>query len=185
MTRSVFNIGCGPGADARLREHFPAPGWREVRVDADPSCRPDLLAALPQLDGIADGAADALWLSHTLEHLETHEVPAALSALCRVLRPGGVLMLATPDLQAVAALIANDLAEEVLYVAASGPVRPIDMVFGFSPLLAAGRTLMAHRTGFTRKRLARLLAEAGFTGTTVLRRTAEYELFAIAHRSLD
>ncbi len=181
-THTVLNVGCGAADITRLREHFPAPAWQEVRVDADPAVAPDLVAALPDLAGVADAGADAVWLSHTLEHLEAHDVPAALHALRRVLRPGGVLMLATPDLQTIAGLIAEDRIDEAVYLSPLGPVHALDMVYGFAPLLARGQRLMAHRTGFTRTRLARLLAEAGFVGVTVLRQRPQYELFAIAHR---
>ena len=46
----------------------------------------------------------------------------------------------------------------------AGPVRPLDVLYGYSPSLA-GNPLMSHRTGFTAETLAEALAGAGFDGS--------------------
>ena len=176
----VLNVGCGARPISRLREHFPPPQWRELRLDADPGVQPDIVAVLPDLGMLASASVDAIWCSHMLEHLDRHEVTAALQAFARVLRPGGVMMIAVPDLQAVAAYLAEDRAAEVVYVSAMGPVSALDMVYGFGAALASGHTYMAHRSGFTQSTLRQALAMAGFSAADVYR-LPHFELFAIAH----
>jgi SAM-dependent methyltransferase len=46
----------------------------------------------------ADGAAAAVYSSHMIEHLDRAEARAFLAEVRRVLRPGGVVRLAAPDL---------------------------------------------------------------------------------------
>jgi SAM-dependent methyltransferase len=46
----------------------------------------------------SDGAAGAVFSSHMVEHLEADEVRHVLSEAFRVLRPGGIMRLALPDL---------------------------------------------------------------------------------------
>ncbi|CAO3424229.1 class I SAM-dependent methyltransferase [Azospirillum doebereinerae] len=179
--RTVLNVGCGPRSITRLHQHFPPRDWREVRLDADPEVEPDILAQLPRLSPVADASVDAVWASHSLEHLEEDAARIALEEFLRVLRPGGVAMIAVPDLQSVARILVEDRADEILYQSPLGPVRALDVVYGFAPLIAAGNTLMAHRTGFTGTRLKRFLEKAGFAAPVVYR-LANHELFAIASR---
>lgn len=49
----------------------------------------------------ADGSADAVYHSHTLEHLDREHVPAFLAEILRVLRPGGIHRIVVPDLEAL------------------------------------------------------------------------------------
>jgi SAM-dependent methyltransferase len=57
----------------------------------------DLRARLP----FADGSADAVYHSHVLEHLERGQAAAFLAECRRVLKPGGVLRIAVPDLEGI------------------------------------------------------------------------------------
>ncbi len=45
------------------------------------------------------GSVDAIYSSHMMEHLDRSEARAFLAECLRVLRPGGVLRLAVPDLR--------------------------------------------------------------------------------------
>jgi predicted SAM-dependent methyltransferase len=49
-----------------------------------------------------DGSVDAIYSSHTLEHLYLAEVRGVLAECARVLRPGGQLRLALPDAERMA-----------------------------------------------------------------------------------
>ena len=87
----LVNIGCGSVFH---------PAW--INIDAnpfDPSVRRwDVQRGLP----LRDGDADACYASHVLEHL-TSAVAGQLLAEChRVLRPGGIIRLAVPDLETIA-----------------------------------------------------------------------------------
>lgn len=168
-TRTVLHVGCGAPAPGKLHPLFRQGEWREVRVDVDPEARPDILASMVSMPSVGDGSVDAVWSSHSLEHLYPHEVPVAMAEFRRVLRPGGLFLATLPDLQGVAELVAADRLEDPAYLSSAGPVAPIDMLYGFRPALSAGQLGMAHRTGFTARTLAGALSGAGFTAVKVVR----------------
>ncbi|WP_448208332.1 class I SAM-dependent methyltransferase [Azospirillum sp. sgz302134] len=174
--KTVLNVGCGPRTITVIGGAFPADEWREVRLDIDPGVHPDIVASMTDMAAVPDGSMDAVWSSHNLEHLFPHEVPMALREFLRVLRPGGQLMLAVPDLQAVAKLVAEDRLDDALYQSSVGPITPLDIIYGYGVSIAAGNHFMAHRTGFTPKTLGRLLQDAGFEPVAIWRRDAAYEL---------
>lgn len=126
-------------------------------------------------------SVDAIWSSHNLEHLQRHEVLAALAEFLRVLKPSGLLLLTLPDLQQVARLVVEDRLEDRAYTSLSGPITPLDMIFGHTASLAHGNQHMAHRTGFTARTLQKLLIEAGFVDVT-LRRGGSFDLWATAYK---
>jgi SAM-dependent methyltransferase len=161
-SRIVLHVGCGPDDRNLLHERFHGPEWREIRIDLDPSVRPDLVASITDLRAIASGSADAVWSSHNLEHLSAHEVPLALAEFYRVLKPGGFALVTMPDLQQVAEFIVADKLEDVAYESSAGPITPLDCVFGLGREIAAGKALMGHRTGFTATTLRKHLERAGF-----------------------
>jgi predicted SAM-dependent methyltransferase len=165
----VLNVGCGYSARPGLHPAFQSDEWKELRLDIDPSVNPDIVCSMTDMHPVESNSIDAIWSSHNIEHLHRHEVPVALSEFMRVLQPGGQLVLAMPDLQKVAELVASDALEDEAYSSPAGPITPLDMIFGHTPSLARGNYYMAHKTGFTARTLGRLLAEAGFAGVTVQR----------------
>lgn len=180
--KTVLNVGCGQRAISILGSSLPAEGWRELRLDIDPKVDPDIVASMTDMTPVPDGSVDAVWSSHNLEHLDPHEAPVALREFLRVLKPGGTLLLTVPDLQAVARLVAEERLDETLYECRQGPIRPLDVVYGYGPALAAGNRFMAHRNGFTPNLLGRLLQEAGFEPVAIWRRAQAYELQVKAFR---
>lgn len=60
--------------------------------------RGDVLFPLPD----ADGSVDEIRASHVLEHFSHREVGAVLRDWARVLKPGGLMRIAVPDLQHIA-----------------------------------------------------------------------------------
>jgi hypothetical protein len=176
----LANLGCGPRATRRPPAHFN--GWRELRVDADVSVEPDLVADLCDLSAIPSGSVQGVWTSHCLEHLHQHQVASALAEIRRILSNDGFACILVPDLQTIAALIAADRLDETIYTSPAGPVSPHDVVFGFGPAIARGSDFMAHRCGFTPSSLQRALREAGF-GQFLLFRRPDYELAVVAHKT--
>jgi predicted SAM-dependent methyltransferase len=176
----VLNVGCGYAPRTRLHPLFQSDGWRELRLDIDPAVKPDICCSMTEMTPVATGAVDAVWSSHNLEHLHRHEVPRALAEFCRVLRPRGLLLMTLPDLQRVAELVAKDTLEEAAYMSPSGPITPLDMIFGHTASLAQGRAHMAHKTGFTAKSLRGLLVEAGFVDIDL--RRSPFDLWARANK---
>jgi predicted SAM-dependent methyltransferase len=180
-SKTVLNVGCGYPLRQKLHRHFHGPEWREIRLDLDPAVQPDIVCSITDISPVAADWVDAVWSSHNLEHLQRHEVPLALAEFLRVLKPHGLLLLTLPDLQQVARLVAEDRLEESAYVSQSGPITPLDMIFGHTASLARGNQFMAHRTGFTARTLHKLLIEAGFVEVT-LRQDASFDLWATGYK---
>ena len=180
--RKLLHVGCGPTTQANSHPGFRDPRrWQETRLDIDPDAKPDIVASMTDLSMIGDGQFDAIYSSHNLEHLYPHEVPTALAEFRRVLKPTGFALVAVPDLQRVGELLAENKLEDPAYMSPSGPICPVDMLYGFRKSLAEGNLFMAHRMGFTRKTLAQHFLRAGFAAVTAQR--DGFDLFALGYCS--
>jgi SAM-dependent methyltransferase len=177
----VLHVGCGPLGSVPLPEILATEEWREVRLDIDPDVDPDVVGDIVDLHGVASESVDAIWSSHNLEHVFAHQVPLALGEFLRVLRPGGIAYVQVPDLEVPARAILKGRLDGKLYDSPSGPISPLDMLYGHGAAIADGRHFMAHRSGFTRHTLARRLKEAGFASVDVASRN--YSLWATATRA--
>ena len=180
-SKTVLNVGCGYPRRQRLHQYFHGSEWQEIRLDIDPAVHPDILCSITDMSPVVSQSVDAVWSSHNLEHIYRHEVPAALAEFIRVLKPGGLLLLTLPDLQQVAEHVLADRLEDEAYLSPSGPVTPLDMIFGHTPSLALGYAFMAHKTGFTLRSLQGLLTACGFVEVR-LRRGGAFDLWATAHK---
>lgn len=152
----------------------------EVRLDIDPQVKPDLVGSVTDMRGFApDASFDAIWSSHNVEHLHTHEVVTGFSEFARVLKPDGFALVTCPDLEAVATLIVEGKVETTIYTSPAGPITALDMLFGHSRSIAMGNSYMAHNTGFTTDRIGRVFLDVGFSEV----RTGKgqfYDLWALA-----
>lgn len=180
---TFLHVGCGQKPKARTTATFAGPDWTEVRLDIDPAAKPDIVASMTDMSAVADGSMDALYSSHNIEHLYEPEVPKALREFRRVLAPDGFVVITCPDIQAIAAIVAEGNLTKPLYESRAGPIAAIDVLYGFRPELAKGNLYMAHRTAFTDETLADALHEAGFPRAITRRRPSHYELWSIALRS--
>jgi predicted SAM-dependent methyltransferase len=94
----MINLGCG------RRIH---PDW--VNVDIAPRrpevIRCDLSRGIPY----ADNAFDVAYHSHVLEHIRRADALPFLRECFRVLKPGGILRVATPDLERICRLYLQKL----------------------------------------------------------------------------
>ena len=135
---TVLDVGCGNGDFLVQAQRA---GWRALGVDPDP----DAVASLPSSrserepghdrDGRpAAGSLDAVTFAHVIEHL--HHPRRALARAHELLRPGGVLWLATPNLSS------------------AGHARFGPEWLGLDP--------PRHLVVFTRAALERAVVEAGF-----------------------
>ncbi|WP_342362787.1 class I SAM-dependent methyltransferase [Terrarubrum flagellatum] len=178
--RRVLHVGCGHQSAHRLHAAFRDSDWHEIRLDIDERVKPDIVCSTVDMtDVVGTGAVDAVWSSHTIEHLYDHEVTAAFAEFRRVLSAEGFLLLRCPDLEAVAESLLRNGLEHVAYESPAGPITPLDMLYGHRPSIAAGSSYMAHRTGFTDERMGRTLMEAGFSEARTKRAT-NFDLWAVA-----
>jgi SAM-dependent methyltransferase len=179
IPRRVLNVGSGPYNPNRLHSAFRDSSWTEVRYDIDPTASPDIVGSITDLSVVSNAAFDAIWCSHNLEHLRTHEVPQALAEFRRVLKPNGFSVITTPDLEAIAELIVDGRVQDIAYQSNAGPVTALDMLFGHSSAIAKGNLYMSHNTGFTADRLGQVLIDSGFAEAHAMR-GSQYDLWAVA-----
>jgi SAM-dependent methyltransferase len=179
----LLHVGCGPKHKAQTTAGFNTPTWKEIRLDIDPSVMPDIIGTMTDMSAVASGSIDAIYSSHNIEHLYAHEVPIALAEFQRVLKPGGFAVITCPDLQSVAALVAQDRLQEPAYISRAGPIAPHDTLYGHGTAMAAGNLYMAHRCGFTRRTLIETLQRAGFGCTAAMQRARAFDLWAIGSKA--
>ncbi|WP_410814619.1 methyltransferase domain-containing protein [Micromonospora sp. 067-2] len=111
----LVDLGCGAGL---LAPHLAGKGYRHVGVDL--TCSALVQAAehgvrVLQADvtaiPLADGCADVVSAGELLEHVP--DWPRAVAEACRLLRPGGLLVLDTLNDTALARLVAVRIAERL------------------------------------------------------------------------
>ena len=170
LRKRVLNAGSGPYSARKLHPIFARDAWQEIRIDIDPQSQPDLVGSITDMQSsFTPQSFDAIWSSHTLEHLYAHEVPSALAEFKRVLRPDGFALITSPDLESIASLVVDHGLDHVAYTSPAGPITPLDMLFGHSASIARGHHYMAHKTGFTAASLGQRFADAGFPTVLVKR----------------
>lgn len=180
MGKTFLHVGCGRARKDNTTADFAGSDWKEVRLDINPAVLPDMVGNITDMSEVETGSFDAVYSSDNIEHLYPFEVPLALREFVRVLKPEGFAIIKCPDLQSVAALIADDKLTDAAYESPSGPIAPIDILFGHRPSLAAGNLAMAHRCGFTKKVLSGAMIGSGFSRTiTMQRRAPFFELWAV------
>ena len=161
----VLNVGCG---SAKI--HYMFDGWEETRLDIDPAVKPDIVSDIlfmHETKALQQTRFDAVYSSHTLEHLYAHEIPMALYRFYQALKPGGIVFIGVPNLQAVAEHIASGNLEGFLYKSPAGDISPIDCVYGFRKFVKGGTEFYAHKTGFSPQTLTAKLKAAGFAEITI------------------
>lgn len=149
------------------------PSWladyNEVRVDINPETNPHIVADMGNMP-VESNSCEAVYCSHSLEHVHSYEVPKVLDEFYRVLKPQGRVFIVVPDLEGVMPT------EDILFTAPSGHITGLDMIFGHR-----GRTKdnphMAHKTGFVQWTLERAIEGAGFK--TIVRRLPAYNLLGV------
>lgn len=175
---TFLHVGSGSKRKDKTAAGFNRPEWSEIRLDIDPGVSPDIVSDMTDMAAVASASVEALFSSHNIEHLYLHQVPVALGEFRRVLKPAGFAVIGCPDLQSMAALIAEDKLHEPAYQSPAGGITPHDTLYGFGTQLARGYLHMAHRCGFTRSSLIQALLAAGFGRVGVRRR--RFELWAVA-----
>ena len=179
--RTFLHVGCGPVPESGTTGAFTGNDWREIRLDVDPAAKSDTTGTKLDMSAVPTGSVDAVFSSHHLQRLYPHEVPVALAEFKRVLKPDGFVVVTCPDLRSVGALIAADKLTDPAYTSPSGPIAPLDILYGHRSPMANDNTFIAHHCGFTRKTLIDALHSSGFARVAGMRREHPfYDLWALA-----
>ena len=166
----VVDLGCGNGAlTARVAAAASAQkavGVDVVQENAFALKQAGLLPVLSDLDRgvpLRNECADLVVLSHIIEHVA--DTDGLVQECYRILKPGGTLIVATPNLAALANIVYLILGKQP----AVAEVSDVALVGTFSARGAAvGRLGPAHRRMFTKGALVGLLAYYGFTAVRVV-----------------
>lgn len=97
----IADIGCGNAAQPLYQQNV------IHRFDADESCKPDYVCDVRALP-VGDDLYDIASASHVLEHLSLNDTVEVLREWGRIVKPGGKLIVAVPDLAYAASVVAND-----------------------------------------------------------------------------
>ncbi len=183
--RLLLHVGCGDKTQQDTGPGFLSPAqWREIRVDVDPGANPDIRGSLTNLAAIPSHSVDAVFSSHTLEHLYWQEVPKALGEIYRVLKPSGFTLSWVPDLQVAAQWILQDKMFEVIGRTPFGPLTPFDLVFSHRGAVDRHNPAMAHHCGFTLTTLGQVHQTAGFGAVYCKPRIAGFDLQGLATKAI-
>ena len=151
-----LNIGCGPAIKS---------GW--LNIDIDPRLEGAIYMDATQPLALRDASVDFAYCEHMIEHVKLDDGIAMLRELHRVLRPDGMLRIATPEMDKIVGLKNGKLdAQQVGYVRLS------NMQFGSefersSPqnsCYAINRTFheWGHQFIYDRSTLESVLSHVGF-----------------------
>ena len=179
--KTFLHVGCGNNNKSDLKG-FNNDNWKEIRFDIDKDVNPDIVGTMTDMKSVETGSVDALYSAHNIEHIYPHQVPIALREFYRVLKEDGMVVITCPDLQSVCEVVVQDKLLEPLYDSPSGPISPIDTMYGHRGFIAQGKEYMAHKGGFTYSVLNSAFYEAGFKVRIGGRRPLDYELWLVAFK---
>jgi predicted SAM-dependent methyltransferase len=140
-----LDIGSGGPAASYLGE-----GWTgvdEFHPDAE------VMTSMLWLYPFDDATVDEIYTSHALEHVGKRDVPLALMAFHRVLKPGGALRILVPDLEWCVKHWLQHKEDRGW---------ALDIIFGNQ-----NHDGEYHKTGFTQATLINLVLRAGFEVSSV------------------
>ena len=176
--KKVLNVG---GNDKAIPIPACFDGWQHDLLDIDPTGKPDILCDARELWKMPPRQYDAVYCSHNLEHYFAHDVLKVLKGFRLILKKDGFTYIKVPNLIGVMqAVIGNSMElDDTLYMAPSGPIAPIDVIFGWRKQIEqSGVDFFAHKTGFSVSLLVRALKQSGFSD--IFTRHDDLEISAFA-----
>ena len=120
-------------------------GW--ITFDIVPGA--DYLGNIKNLRLFSSNSLDKVYASHVLEHVSCNDAKCVLKEIYRVLKPGGQILLAVPDIANISRLINLGFEEQ-----------GIDIIFGVNRPVKDWNP--QHKYGYTKSVLCSLLKENNF-----------------------
>ncbi|MSR33193.1 MAG: methyltransferase domain-containing protein [Phycisphaerales bacterium] len=145
-----------------LGGHDVKEGW--TLLNAQPRPGVDVVGLVTDLSMFADGSVSEVYASHVYEHLGMRqELHTALKEVARVLKTGGILRVAVPDLEILMKIFAD-------------PQLPVEQHQYVQMMICGGQVdeYDFHKCGFTFDLLASCLQSHGFCN---IKRVQSFDLF--------
>tara|TARA_X000000368_G_scaffold44882_1_gene32233 strand:+ start:379 stop:1011 length:633 start_codon:yes stop_codon:yes gene_type:complete len=193
MSKFKFlHVGCGPKRKDKTTKIFNNDEWEEVTFDIDPKCNPNILGSMTDLSMIEDNTFDAIYSSHNIEHLFTHEAVIAAKEFLRVIKNDGYIMIVCPDLLSTCKAIIEKGPLKPLYHLTNPNtgeldknlfVAGIDILYGWRLPIQNGNEFMAHKSAYTENSLTQLCLQAGFKKIVSTSRENFYDINLLAFKN--
>jgi len=90
------------GIKLNIGSRIRAEGWKTLDIQAGPGV--DYVGDCSALSQFASASIETIYASHVLEHISFRQIEKVLKEWRRVLQPGGTLMVAVPDMDAICRL---------------------------------------------------------------------------------
>lgn len=98
---------------------------------------------------LPDACADELHSFHFVEHVRQYEAPALMREFHRLMKPGALMVLELPNIEAAARNLLAGMPDQMCWFAFYGDASHLD-------------PYMLHKFGYTPKTIRALLSDAGF-----------------------
>jgi hypothetical protein len=160
-------------------------GWEHVLLDIAPGPDVDIVCDARDIGKMAsqmdiEELFDVVLCSHNLEHYYAHDVVPVLVGFRRTLAlTTGEVHIVVPNIgQLIVEMVEHKIdLDDVLYMSPAGDITPLDVLYGWGKEIEeSGNPFFAHKTGFTARRLHRVLEAAGFRDVKVIANLATLEL---------
>ena len=181
--KQLLHVGPGYNTKKDIIKFFNNDDWQETRVDINKDVNPDILGGMQDLSNVKKEYYDAIYSSHSIEHVYQYEVNGVLREFYKVLNDDGVAVITCPELKSVCKLILEDKLLDTAYVSKAGPITPIDILFGHRDSLKKGNEFMAHKNGFTLKTLTKECHLAGFKSVAGIERLSYFDIWIVAQKN--
>lgn len=178
--KKLLHVGCGTTTINNLKGFDSS--WNETRLDIDPQVNPDIISSGTDLKCIGDNEFEAIYSSHSIEHVYFHEVKKLLDEFYRVLTPNGFVIITCPDLRSISKVILDNDLDTKIYDSEVGPIYPMDVIFGSTGHVSRGNMYMAHKCGFTFELLTKCLFNSKFKKVVGGARSNLFDIWAIGFK---
>jgi len=140
-----LNLGCG---NDYLQGY--------VNIDSFPGSKTDLVMDAKKLEVFPDKSVEVIESYHFFEHLTYHQAKNALRSWCKILKPGGKLLIELPNFEVCISELGKHYDDKGYDLALSG-------IFGYPWLVENEGLTQCHKWGWTFESISKEISDSGFT----------------------